>query len=133
MAPALMPAANIIPGHVTTAVHDIMAAVTIMGAPRAITMAVVTRTTGIIRAGRTRVGATEHRAITRTRITAVIRTVVTTTTTRTTAVIHTVVTPRATTRQATAIADQRLQLSSSALADSAITTAQSTELSGPRL
>src|SRR6516164_9682562 len=114
MAPALMPAANIIPGHVTTAVHDIMAAVTIMGAPRAITMAVVTRTTGIIRAGRTRVGATEHRAITRTRIMAVTRTAVTPPATRTT-------------RQPTAIADQRLQLSSSALADSVIITARSTE------
>jgi len=115
-----------------------MAPVTIMGAARAITMAAdtLTRTTVTIRAGRTRIGATERRGIIRTRITAVIRTVVTTTTTRTTAVIRTVVTATATrtTRQAIAIiADQRLQLSSSALADSATTMAQSTELSDLRL
>src|SRR5262249_16282917 len=119
-------------GHVTMAVHDITGPVTIMGAVRAITMAVHTliRATAIIRAGRTPTGATERRGIARTRITAGIRTVVTTTTTRITAVIRTVVTTPATrtTRQPTAIADQRLQLSSSALAGSVIITAQSTEL-----
>src|SRR5262245_33791084 len=97
-------------------------------------MAVVTRTTAITRAIRTPTGVTAYPGgITRTRITAVIRTVATTTTTRTMAVIRTVATTGTrTTHQPTAITDQQLQLCSSALADSVTTTAESTETSGHR-
>ena len=71
----------------------------------------LTRTMGTTRAGRNRTGVTARtRDITRTRIGAVIRTVVTTTTTRTT-------------RQHTAITLQWLQLRSGASANSVTTTA----------
>ena len=85
---------------------------TIMGAATAIIMRVdLTLTTAITRVGRTQTGVTAYpRGITRIRIGAAIRIVVTTTTTRTT-------------RQRTAITHQWLQLCSGASANSVITMA----------
>src|ERR1041385_3594807 len=110
-------------GHVTTpAAHVITITIT---AAAGATMALVTRTTAIIRVIRTRTGVTAYpEAITRTRIMAAIRPVGTTTTTRTMAAIPTVViTVTRTTHRLTAIMAQRLQLCSNVLADSVITTA----------
>ena len=109
LAPALTRPGNTA-GRVITAARAITA--TITGAAPAITTAdPLTRPTATIQARRTRTGVTAYRRdITRTRMGAVIRTVVTTTITRTT-------------RQRTAITDQWLQLCSGVLAGSVTTTA----------
>jgi hypothetical protein len=109
VARALTRAGNM-PGRVTTAAHAVTAI--IIGAALATNMAVdLTHTTATTRAGRVRTGATARPGdIPRTRTMAAIPPVVTTTTTRTT-------------RQATAITHQWLQLCSGALANSVTTAA----------
>ena len=104
MGPALTRVANT-PGPATTAAHDIT--IIIMGPADAITTAMgLIRTTAITRAGRPRAGVTAHPlGITRTRIGAVIPTVVTTITIRTTG-------------QPTVITRQRLRLCNAGLANS---------------